>query len=115
MLKMAEFEQKTRQLRQDKRQSQIEKQWAKKEEPTPPPPSAALQQDVAANERRVRDFQHALAAAKENGEAFPGEIERLEVKIHDCQQKLKMASMKADERSQRLERERAELELAKRS
>jgi hypothetical protein len=115
MLKMAEFEQKTRQLRQDKRQSQIEKQWAKKEEPAPQPPGAAMQQDVAANEGRVREFQHALSAAKENGEAFPGEIERLEVKIHDCQQKLQMASMKAAERLQKLERERAELELAKRS
>jgi len=115
MLKMAEFEQKTRELRQDKRQSQIEKQWAKKEEPPPPPPSAAMQQEVVANERRVREFQHALAAAKENGEAFPGEIQRLEVKIQECQQKLQSEAMKAEERLQRIERERSELELAKRA
>ena len=116
MLKMAQFEQSSRRLRQEKRQLQIEQQWAKKDEvPLPPKPNAAMLQEVAATERKVREFQHALAAAQENGEAFPGEIQRLEAKIGECQQKLVGEATKEEERRQEIERQKVELERAKRT
>jgi hypothetical protein len=115
MLKMAEFEQNSRVLRQNKRQAQIQKMWAKQEVSEKQQPNAAMLQEVAAIERRIREFQHALVAAQENGEAFPGEIQRIEMKISECQQKLQGEAMKEEERRQQIELEKAELEEAKRT
>ncbi len=88
MLKMAEFETNARNLRQEKRTAQIEAKWAKKEEPKLPPPNPAVVQEIKSTERRITEFSAALAVAKENGEAFPGEIHRLEQKIEKCERKL---------------------------
>jgi myosin heavy subunit len=115
MLKMAEFEQSARRLRQEKRQMQIEAQWAKPPEPKSTAPNTALLEQQAATERRIREFEHALTAATENGEAFPGELQRLEAKIHEAKQQLQSDAMKEEENRQRIHREKAELELAKRT
>ena len=115
MLKMAEFESIARRLRQEKRQMQIEAQWAKAPEPKATAPNVALLEQQAATERRIREFEHALTAATENGEAFPGELQRLEAKIAESKQELQSDAMKEEERRQRIEREKAELELAKRT
>jgi myosin heavy subunit len=118
MLKMAEFEQSARRLRMEKRQRQIEAQWTKPNEKeaaaSSTEPNVALLEEQANMERRIREFEHALTAATENGEAFPGELQRLEAKIAECKQQLQSDAMKAEERRQRIEREKAELELAKR-
>lgn len=115
MLKMAEFEQSARRLRQEKRQLQIESQWAKPAQPEPTAPNVALLEQQATTERRIREFEHALTAAQENGEAFPGELQRLEAKIQKCREELQGAAMKAEERRQQIEREKVDLELAKRT
>ena len=115
MLKMAEFEQSARRLRLEKRQRQIEAQWTKpKEAERVGQPNVALLEEQALMERRIREFEHALTAATENGEAFPGELQRLEAKIAECKQQLQSEAMKEEERRQRIERDKAELELAKR-
>eukprot|EP01051_Picozoa_sp_SAG22_P006553 SAG22_NODE_433_length_10557_cov_6.586728_4_plen_443_part_00 len=106
MLKMAEFETNSRKLRQDKRQAQIEAKWAKKEAPALPPPNPAVLQDIKATERRITEFTAALSVAKENGEAFPGEIQRLEQKIEECERKLKSEAAKEEARKKQLEQDK---------
>ena len=102
-------------MRQEKRQAAIEAKWSKKEETELPPPNAAVLQDIKATERRITEFSAALSVAKETGEAFPGEIHRLEQKIEECERKLTSEAAKETERKKQLEKDKAELELAKRS